>query len=54
VQATVDKIEANPASVDVETRMLALDLSAQRIHIVVKSVGVMAGPYRTTEGGVEL
>ena len=70
VQATVDKIKANPASANVETRILAVDLSSQqdvrraahevlgypeqRIDVVVNSAGIMAGPYRTTEEGIEL
>jgi hypothetical protein len=53
VQATVDKIKANPASLEVETRIWALDPCSQRIHVVVNSAGVMARPYRTTEGGVD-
>lgn len=69
VQATADKIKADPASEGVETRILKLDLASQsqirdaakevlayseNIDVLVNSAGVMAGPYRTTEDGIEL
>ncbi|KAF2134172.1 retinol dehydrogenase 13 [Dothidotthia symphoricarpi CBS 119687] len=70
VQATADKIKANPQSAGVETRVLALDLASQKfirkaaeevlaypeqhIDVVVNSAGIMAGPYRTTPEGIEL
>jgi NAD(P)-dependent dehydrogenase (short-subunit alcohol dehydrogenase family) len=70
VQATADKIKANPESANVETRILVMDLSSQqdvrraahevleypeqRIDVLVNSAGVMAGPYRTTEEDIEM
>lgn len=70
VQATADKIKANPQSADVDTRVLALDLASQenvrnaaaevlaypepRIDVLVNSAGIMGGPYRTTTEGIEL
>jgi NAD(P)-dependent dehydrogenase (short-subunit alcohol dehydrogenase family) len=69
VQATADKIKSNSESADVETRILILDLASQkevreaakevlgypedRIDVLVNSAGIMAGPYRTTEDGIE-
>jgi NAD(P)-dependent dehydrogenase (short-subunit alcohol dehydrogenase family) len=69
VQATAGKIKSNPESADVETRILILDLASQtqvreaakqvlsypedRIDVLVNSAGIMAGPYRTTEDGIE-
>lgn len=68
VQATAEKIKSDPASAGVETRVLALDLASQKqireaakevlaypenIDVVVNSAGVMAGPYKTTEEGIE-
>ena len=69
VQATADKIKATPESANVETRILALDLSSQQqvrqaakevlgypedhIDVLVNSAGIMAGPYRTTPEGIE-
>ncbi|KAF2031867.1 retinol dehydrogenase 11 [Setomelanomma holmii] len=70
VQATADKIKSDPESAGVETRILELDLASQRqirqaadevleypehhIDVVVNSAGIMAGPFRTTEEGIEL
>lgn len=70
IQATIDKIQANPESANVSTRVLVLDLSSQtqireaakevlayaelHIDVLVNSAGVMAGPYRTTSEGIEL
>ncbi|KAF2177903.1 putative short-chain dehydrogenase [Zopfia rhizophila CBS 207.26] len=69
VKATADKIKADPASANVPTRSLVLDLSSQsQIHeaakevlaypesidVVVNSAGNMAGPYATTKEGIEL
>lgn len=70
VQATADKIKANPESAQVETRILILDLASQKqireaakevlnykedhIDVVVNSAGLMAGPFRTTAEGIEL
>ena len=69
VQVTADKIRSNPASANVEVRILALDLASQKqireaakevlaypesnIDILVNSAGTMAGPYRTTAEGIE-
>jgi NAD(P)-dependent dehydrogenase (short-subunit alcohol dehydrogenase family) len=68
VQATADKINSDPASEGVETRVLVLDLASQKqvrqaaeevlaypedIDVVMNSAGTMAGPYRTTEDGLE-
>jgi NAD(P)-dependent dehydrogenase (short-subunit alcohol dehydrogenase family) len=69
VQSTADKIKSNSKSADVETRILILDLASQRqvreaakevldypedcIDVLVNSAGIMAGPYRTTEDGIE-
>ncbi|KAF2685648.1 WW domain-containing oxidoreductase [Lentithecium fluviatile CBS 122367] len=68
LQATADKISSVPASKGVETRALLLDLASQKqireaakvvlaypedIDIVVNSAGIMTGPYRTTEEGIE-
>jgi len=70
VQATADKIASDAANVGVETRVLVLDLASQKqvrkaaeevlaypepsIDVLVNSAGIMAGPYRTTEEGIEL
>ncbi|KAH7401318.1 retinol dehydrogenase 13 [Pyrenochaeta sp. MPI-SDFR-AT-0127] len=70
IQATIDKIQANPESANVSTRALVLDLSSQKqvreaakevlayaephIDVLVNSAGVMAGPYRTTSDGLEI
>ncbi|KAF2266199.1 putative short-chain dehydrogenase [Lojkania enalia] len=70
VQATADKIKSDPASANVATRILVLDLASQSqirdaakevlsypepaIDVVVNSAGVMAGPYATTKEGLEL
>ncbi|KAI4691582.1 hypothetical protein J4E81_007108 [Alternaria sp. BMP 2799] len=69
VQATFDKIKFNPASANVEVRILTLDLASQKqvreaanevlaypeshIDVVVNSAGIMKGPYRTTADGIE-
>jgi NAD(P)-dependent dehydrogenase (short-subunit alcohol dehydrogenase family) len=68
IQATADKITSDPANEGVETRILVLDLASQKqirsaakevlaypenIDIVMNSAGIMAGPYRTTEEGIE-
>jgi NAD(P)-dependent dehydrogenase (short-subunit alcohol dehydrogenase family) len=69
VQATADKIKATPESANVEVRVLALDLASQKqireaakevlaypedhIDVLVNSAGIMAGPFRTTEEGIE-
>ncbi|KAF2799478.1 NAD(P)-binding protein [Melanomma pulvis-pyrius CBS 109.77] len=68
VQATADKIKSDPASANVETRVVILDLASQvqireaarhvlafpeNIDVVVNSAGIMAGPYATTEDGIE-
>jgi NAD(P)-dependent dehydrogenase (short-subunit alcohol dehydrogenase family) len=66
VQATADKITA---STDVQVRILTLDLASQtqirtaakevlaypedHIDVLVNSAGIMAGPYRITEEGIE-
>ena len=62
IQATADKIQG------VETRTVVLDLASQKqireaakevlaytenIDVVMNSAGIMAGPYRTTEEGIE-
>ncbi|KAF2661580.1 WW domain-containing oxidoreductase [Lophiostoma macrostomum CBS 122681] len=68
VKATADKIRSENG--DVETRVLALNLSSQArvreaakevlaypepaIDVVVNSAGVMGGPHKTTEEGLEL
>lgn len=69
VQATADAIASNPASQGVEARVLVLDLSSQKqiraaadevlaypenIDVVVNSAGIMGGPWKTTEEGIEL
>jgi NAD(P)-dependent dehydrogenase (short-subunit alcohol dehydrogenase family) len=70
VQATADKIAANPASANVPVRILILDLASQQqireaakevlayaedhVDVVVNSAGLMIGPFRTTEEGIEL
>lgn len=70
VQATIDKLTANEQTASVPTRILALDLSSQkkireaakevlqypedRIDVLVNSAGVMGGPYKKTEEGIEL
>jgi NAD(P)-dependent dehydrogenase (short-subunit alcohol dehydrogenase family) len=69
VQATADKIKANPDSANTELRILILNLSSQKqirdaakevlaykeshIDVLVNSAGTMAGPYRTTEEDIE-
>lgn len=69
VQATADKIKSNPASANVEVRVLTLDLASQNqvreaakeflaypethIDVLVNSAGTMGGPYRTTAEGIE-
>jgi NAD(P)-dependent dehydrogenase (short-subunit alcohol dehydrogenase family) len=69
VQATADKIYANPDSANVKVRVLILDLASQQqireaakevlaypedhIDVLVNSAGTMAGPYRTTADGIE-
>lgn len=69
VQVTAEKIRSNPASANVEVRILALDLASQKqireaakevlaypeskIDVLVNSAGTMAGPYRTTAEGIE-
>jgi NAD(P)-dependent dehydrogenase (short-subunit alcohol dehydrogenase family) len=69
VQATADKIAQNPDSANVQVGVLALDLASQKqirqaakevlafpedhIDVLVNSAGIMAGPYRTTEDGIE-
>jgi NAD(P)-dependent dehydrogenase (short-subunit alcohol dehydrogenase family) len=70
VQATADKIAANPSSAKVQVRILILDLASQQqvreaakevlaypedhIDVVVNSAGLMIGPFRTTSEGIEL
>lgn len=70
VQATVDKIKSNPASANVQVRILRLDLSSQQqvreaakevlnyqedcLDVLVNSAGAMGGPYRTTPEGIEM
>ncbi|KAF1946613.1 NAD(P)-binding protein [Clathrospora elynae] len=69
LQATADKIAADPASADVETRVLVLNLASQKqvreaaaevlaykedhIDVLMNSAGAMGGPYTTTEDGIE-
>lgn len=70
VQATVDKIKANPRSSDIPVKVLELDLASQKsvrkaaetvlswsdvdhIDVLVNSAGIMAGPYKTTQEGIE-
>ncbi|RAR10590.1 NAD(P)-binding protein [Stemphylium lycopersici] len=69
VQATADKIKSNPASANVEVRILMLDLASQNqvreaakkvlaypethIDVLVNSAGTMGGQYRTTVEGIE-
>ena len=69
VQATADKIKAHPDSANTSVRILILNLSSQKqirdaakevlaykeshIDVLVNSAGTMAGPYRTTEEGIE-
>ncbi|KAL6149842.1 hypothetical protein ACJQWK_02952 [Exserohilum turcicum] len=69
VQATADKIKADPASANVQVRVLTLDLASQkqireaakevleyredRIDVLVNSAGTMGGEYRTTPEGIE-
>ncbi|CAI6338892.1 unnamed protein product [Periconia digitata] len=70
IQQTADKIKADPAAEGVQVRTLVLDLGSQRqvreaakevlaypedrIDVLVNSAGIMAGPHRTTEEGIEL
>lgn len=70
IQATVDKLATNENTASVSTRILMLDLSSQRkvreaasevlqysedhIDVLVNSAGVMGGPYKKTEDGIEL
>jgi NAD(P)-dependent dehydrogenase (short-subunit alcohol dehydrogenase family) len=70
VQATADKIAANPSSADVPVRILILDLASQQqireaakevleypedhVDVVVNSAGLMIGPFQTTKEGIEL
>jgi NAD(P)-dependent dehydrogenase (short-subunit alcohol dehydrogenase family) len=70
VQATADKIASDPEAKGVETRVLVLDLASQKqvrkaaaevlaypesaVDVVVNSAGIMGGPYRKTEDGLEL
>ena len=69
IQSTADKITSNPDNRGVEVRTLALDLASQKqiraaaqevlaypedVDIVMNSAGIMAGPHRTTEEGLEL
>jgi NAD(P)-dependent dehydrogenase (short-subunit alcohol dehydrogenase family) len=69
VQATANKIKSNPASANVEVRILALNLASQKqireaakevlaypeshIDVLVNSAGIMKGSYRTTAEGIE-
>ncbi|KAI8939371.1 hypothetical protein NX059_003154 [Plenodomus lindquistii] len=68
-QATADALKADPATADVKTRVLVLDLASQsqvrqaaeevlgypedHIDVVVNSAGTMAGPHQTTKDGLE-
>lgn len=70
VQATADKIKSHPASVDVQVRILHLDLGSQKqireaakevldypedhIDVLVNSAAAMGGPYSTTPEGIEM
>ncbi|PVI06930.1 short-chain dehydrogenase/ reductase [Periconia macrospinosa] len=70
IQATADKIKADPTNEGVQVRTLVLDLGSQRqveeaakevlgyseerIDVLVNSAGIMGGPYRKTEEGIEL
>lgn len=70
LEVTAQAIASNPASASVPTRFLVLDLASQAqvraaanevlaypepsIDVLVNSAGVMAGPYRTTEDGIEM
>ncbi|KAF2000313.1 NAD(P)-binding protein [Amniculicola lignicola CBS 123094] len=68
IQATVDKIASNPASADVPTRILILNLDSQEqireaakevlaykenIDVLVNSAGLVSSHYVTTKEGIE-
>ncbi|KAF2827699.1 NAD(P)-binding protein [Ophiobolus disseminans] len=69
VQATADKIKTHPSTGEVEVRILTLDLASQQqirgaakevlaysedcIDVLVNSAGIMAGPFGTTDEGIE-
>jgi NAD(P)-dependent dehydrogenase (short-subunit alcohol dehydrogenase family) len=69
IQQTAEKIRNDPECEGVTVRVLSLDLASQvavwkaarqvnaypeAIDVVMNSAAVMAGPYRTTEHGIEL
>lgn len=69
VQATANKVKADPEAAGVVTRAITLDLSSQaqireaakevlaypepNIDVVVNSAGIMAGPFFATKEGIE-
>ncbi|KAH6613090.1 putative short-chain dehydrogenase [Boeremia exigua] len=70
IQSVIDKLRNSEETINVQTKALVLDLSSQQnvrnaakevlesseqcIDVLVNSAGLMGGPYRKTEEGIEL